>query len=96
MKPIHTTMIILVVGALVAWGIWYYFVKKAPKFDMEAYNRIGSQGLLQGNMDYPYSRQFANGGGGTNPTISNSISYSDSGSVADPTAIARNRAAMMA
>lgn len=95
MKPLHTTIIIVLVGALVAWGIWYYFVKKAPKFDIEAYNRLGSEGLLQGNMDYPYSRRFSDGSNNGDPTISNSISYSDSGTVADPTLIARSRAGMM-
>lgn len=93
MKPIHTTLLILVAAGLIAWGIWYYFKKKAPAFDMDAYNSLGNQGILQGNLDYPYLK---NCGGNCGPYgnigIPNSINYVESGGVADPTYLARARA----
>ncbi len=94
MKPIYTTLIIVAVGALIAYGIWYYFSQKTPAFDIAAYNRLGNQGILQGNGDYPYCPNCkSNGGGGD--AVGNSINYAASGYVADPTFIAQQRAAQM-
>lgn len=94
MKPIYTTLIIVAVGLVIAYGIYYYFTKKAPSFDMEAYNRIGSQGIVQGNGDYPYCTNCGGNGNGEQP-ISNAINYRDSGSVSDPTFLAGQRALQM-